>query len=217
MSNAQQPASAPTTLPFVYVAIQRTGSAQLHAGLFCGYPGKGTCHVLHHPWHHAPLQEDAAWQRYSWVENDWDPLVVLNILARCEAVSRSNPSLPYSLVYDATTHFDANGVLVKTGAAQVRPGLTCATFVLAILNGVGVDILDESRWPPSDSDQPWADKILGMLQKIDPSYVKFMRQQMAGWSRFSPEDVAAASGLPQPPLPDRKAVTPHGQRIAQQL
>jgi hypothetical protein len=44
-----------------------------------------------------------------------------------------------------------------------------------------------------------------------------MKKNMAAWARFSPEDVAAASGLPQPPTPDRKTVTPHGQTIARQL
>lgn len=207
-----------TKIPFVYVAIQRTGPTQLHAGMFYFHTDDQRLEVLHHPWHKVPLDRDPNWQAYSWVENDWDQDIARNIRARCRAVFEANTSLNYSLVYDANTHFDENGVLVQTNAAQGRPGLTCSTFVLAILNGVGVDILDEDQWPSQSADQKWATKMLNHhLKPKDPSYAQAMKTNMAKWARFSPEDVAAASGLPQPPVPDRATVTPHGKDIASKV
>jgi len=202
--------------PFVVVAILKTSHGNFHVGLLYRNPSTREPVVLHHPWHRTPLQEDPDTSRYAWVENKLSPLIARLIVARCRAVFEKNKEgLAYAFQYSAETHFNGDGLLVS---GKGNHGLTCATFILAVLNGCGIKILDESNWPHSSSDDPWAQEILAWLERFDPDHTALLGQCTEAWARFCPEDVAAASGLPiRSPPPGRAQVEPHGKAIAGQL
>ena len=77
------------------------------------------------------------------------------LTSKCILISKQNRSLPYSIIHDENTTFDAKGIL-KLGANSF--GLTCSSFVKTVLKSQNIDIIDDSDWPDErDDDVEWAE------------------------------------------------------------
>lgn len=78
-------------------------------------------------------------------------------------------------------------------------GLTCATFVLAVLRSAGVELLKREDWPSRADDMVRFAKILKALRSVsaEDAYFDALEAEVTA-VRFRPTEVAGASSK-QPP------------------
>ncbi|MFO0618049.1 MAG: hypothetical protein U0414_35990 [Polyangiaceae bacterium] len=176
----------------VGVQLRKTDVSQLHVALV--YRVDGTAKTLELAWHRdlvsvnveltglfAPLQ--------------LDPANAISLAAYCEAVALENHAnipgkaqIPYWIRYDGET-------FTATGQWLHDTGLTCATFVLAVLSSQGLTVARHETWGTREDDLTWQCKILRMLASKHPREVA-MQRKLIGASRLRPEEVAVAATLP---------------------
>jgi hypothetical protein len=173
--------------------LARTPHGNLHAGLV--YLRSGGVRFLHLAW------EDT-------LANDWSlggvwacPMVERERLEAVAGMCRlvwkgyeKSRKLPYALRFDGTT-FD------RSGRLELRPGargLTCATFILAVLNSVGIALVDEISWPIREAEDQ---RFLDALSRFATAdHMAILRQEVAdGVRRIWPDEVLGACTLS--PLP----------------
>ena len=117
-------------------------------------------------------------------------------LLRVAAVNEGRP-IPYGL--DAVgQEFDRAGAW----AGRSLVGLTCATFIKAVLLGFGRAILDDATWQMRQDDARWQRRILQGLRNEGASeeFLTAQAQNVGRASRFRPEEVAAATASEDAPL-----------------
>jgi hypothetical protein len=105
-------------------------------------------------------------------------------------VGERKPSIPYGLNSEGIS-FDPN-----TGELLPHPdgrGLTCATFLLALMKTFGHTPIDESSWPISrPGDAEWRQWVVEELQKCSPQHADAVRRDQP-CARFRPAEVVGAS------------------------
>lgn len=70
-------------------------------------------------------------------------------------------------------------------------GLTCATFVLAVFDSVGVAFIEYDSWPIRPGDHRWQEFIAKYL-KLPRDHVDRMKQEKIEVPRYKPCEVAGA-------------------------
>ena len=172
------------------------------------YRGDDRAYYLAHlAWHYRFRHE--LWDcRYYWVELPGVSEEVQETLADWIVLVASKAAdipIPYSIVFSPDRSFDAAGEYIDSNDGR---GLTCATFVLALLSDFGMPIADLTTWPKGRiEDQTWAVKILSYLHcEISSKYPNLLPKFAQQWNermqlrRYRPEEVAACaysySGLP---------------------
>jgi hypothetical protein len=114
---------------------------------------------------------------------------------------RGGQRIPYGLAYDGGK-FRADG---RMELASGELGLTCATFVLAVLAGAGLTLLDLATWDQRDDkrradDDAWHASIVAFLKKtktdddITDEHIAGVESEK-NCARYRPEEVAGACGL----------------------
>jgi hypothetical protein len=80
-------------------------------------------------------------------------------------------------------------------------GLTCATFVMALLRTYGIELLRQEEWPERPEDRPFHEFIVHELETsgADPEHVEAVRKEI-GCARYRPEEVTAAALLGDLPV-----------------
>jgi len=187
--------TAPVCLLGIAVAVTDPNAEQLHVGVV-HRGASSAAQVLHLAWH-ADLQADPLSGtdiEFYWVEFDLDPDRVETMAAFCRRVSRRRPSVPYGIWYEG-------GALQDDGAAELKGkeiGLTCATYVLALLEWGGIRLLSIENWPSRPEDASWHRGIVRALRKhqrrnpdsISDEHIARVEQD-GGCARFRPEEVTA--------------------------
>ena len=105
------------------------------------------------------------------------------VLAGLLAVlAKSPPVVPYG--FDATgCCFDTQGQFLPP---PVGKGLTCATFIVALLRVYGYELVAEATWPVRAEDDAWRQDILTILQDyatpehVKPDEVRRLRKEGLG-------------------------------------
>lgn len=187
--------------PIVTVCVKRVPDVsenQRHVGI--GYRTDDAHRLQHLAWHlkltDVPLCHDPS---YIGIGVNVPEMRQEEVSLLCERVFATNGrSIPYS--FDAPNGcFDPN-----TGAALFGPtklGLTCATFVLAVLEAAGIALIDYANWPANrEGDDEWRAFVIGALaqEAANVEHVKAVRSATPG-TRYRPEDVAAAAACFPPP------------------
>src|SRR5436190_4218020 len=70
----------------------------------------------------------------------------------CDYVSDAKEQIPYGFKYSSATRFTRDGRLTL---ADGHKGLTCSTFVLALLASYEIILLDFATWPERSEDEKW--------------------------------------------------------------
>lgn len=132
------------------------------------------------------------------------------IAGYCEKVAAStrNNKIPYNLKYDEEVSFDD-----ATGDISLGPtstGLSCATFVLAVLRSSGNKLIDAVRWPQAIGDDK-AGQIRFVNMMLDSKNPGAQRQGRIinaeiGTPRIRPDHVAGACLEPHSTWPIRYAI-----------
>lgn len=178
---------------FVAVSFERTGPNQNHAGL-CIRQGAEPELLVELRWHHqlaaGPLRSPARLAVLG-----IDPLRLPAVVGYIRSVAL-NPGdrIPYGVALPDDC-FDAT-----SGAWLLGPtgrGLTCATFVIAVLKAAGFTLLDVLSWQARPEDEAWRQLIIAALRGNPSNRQQADHIEREGaCSRFRPEEVAGAGLVP---------------------
>lgn len=182
-------------IPFAGILglVLRHNPPFIHVGFV--YRTKDDSIVLSHlGWHHAFYGAGELEDQYLWLDSLLDPEICEMIAEYLELVASEfeNETIPYGIVYPV----DPFGEGTVYRARNDGEGLTCATYVVAIMERMRQPVLDASTWPTGRADDiKWAELILSMLEKrkdIKPEHVEIQRKVLPFVTRLRPEEVAAA-------------------------
>jgi hypothetical protein len=176
-----------------------------HIGILYLENDNGDQAVLHLAFHCVlrldRLKQETLWKTAVWAAPPVDAETAEAVAALCRLVYRTNAKdgLPYAFNY-IEAEFD-----IGTGHMTLGPntvGLTCATFVLALLNSYKIRLLRQSEWKPRKDDVYWQRSIVKWLKKspkATPDHVKAVAAEV-GCARFRPPEIVAAAGSTNIPV-----------------
>lgn len=135
-SQSQSPLSE---VEFAAIAIKQVHRSQNHIGLLYRSGDSDSVKLLHLAWHY-DLRNNLPGRDHFWVAPHIPRLRLQVLAARCRQVFRKNRNrIPYG--FSPPNHC----IDKKTGEFLLSPtrhGLTCATFVLAVLESIGIRLLN---------------------------------------------------------------------------
>ena len=177
------------------LGIGEPRAGQRHIGILYRARAGNPPRFLHLAWHLNLRDNDNLPTKYRCaLLRDVPTLLHPTIVAQCKRSAEVDTlqGLPYGFGYKPTTvHRKSDGgALVIEGAS----GLTCATFVLAILQVANVQLVDLSTWMDREGDDSWKEAIIAQLAAAGAS-----EEHMAAVRdnkhevRVRPEDVAGAA------------------------
>ena len=184
------------------------------AGVAMALTGQGSWHagMLHRPQEEAVNMLDLAndhWLRnsppsnkYAWVQLELPAVRLLSVAAMCRRITKlyTSPArgLPYAFRYQKTV-FNVDGKILF---GKSEHGLTCATFILAVLKSAGVDLLKLGEWPQRDDDMDRHRELLAMLQgdsNVSKAHIAEVAAEV-NCVRYRPEEVVGAASSAQLPV-----------------
>lgn len=197
--------------------IWRMPPGNLHVGLL--YKRNGQVRVLHLAWDN-DLQDEWTWERL-WAVPEAEPEKLFLVGAWCQRIlnrfraqkrAKHESPLPYGFRFDQS-RFTETGL--RLGSKAI--GLTCSTFVLAILNAVGVQLVDENSWPIRTTEDIAFLENLTVLQRPDMAKLKasLMSEVLEGCPRIRPEELVAACATAPPVM--FVACEPESKRVLEKL
>lgn len=193
------------------VVICRTESGNLHSGLLHRL-ANGRDAVLHLGWQDR-LYYEWRWLRL-WAVPDVEPELLTSIAGMCRMIwaeYESKRQFPYALRFSQSSFSPSGQLRLGPGAK----GLTCATFVLAVFNAVGVRLVDEQDWPiRKDDDRQFLEFVRPLFASREHLAI-LEREVEEGCKRIRPDELigACACALPAKFNPSREA----GDRAVQKL
>lgn len=175
----------------VALAVMSVGSDQRHIGILHRSESSPDLLMLHLAWHY-DLRNEPLDRHCLWIDPPIPPVRAVQLAAFCRKLARRNrDKIPYALSAPSDC-FDAS-----TG--DYRPqegthGLTCATFVMAVFQAVGLRLVKADTWQTRDEDREWQAKVIRTLLagRVDQRHIDVVRGEL-GALRFRPEEVAGAA------------------------
>lgn len=198
------PTIAPTELTAAVqavVAIKRVDGGRLHIGLAYRPDQGAPLRLVHLGWHH-DLRDHELDSAYRCAQlAGLPPLVGPTLVMKCKLTAKelAKNRVAYGFGWrPGSVTQDENGVLT---VAEAVSGLTCATFVLALLDLVNYTLVDLASWEDRDGDEAWTAWVLDMLKQTGASeaHIEKVRTAAAGELRVRPDDVAGAASVSKPP------------------
>ncbi len=184
---------------FVAIAINKHGS---HIGLLFRLSLSDRIRILHLGWDHDLRDEEIAdWtrQHYHWVALSIVEDRAKQVAQFCDLVAYANPDgIPYAFG-DPMGSYNSDGKFIE---ANQRVGLTCASFVLSVLEQSGINLLDRRNWQKHFDDQNFFRYIIKALRGEIPGFraakrpdhhIAVSNQVAAGAVRYKPTEVAGAA------------------------
>lgn len=199
-----------SAIEHVGIGIRNVEPNQQHVGIL--YRDRETKQVMFlHLALHRDLRLQLPDERYLWIDPDIDAYRLRQVAAICRQLWDQNGSdIPFG--FGAPNDcFDE-----QTFEFLIRPtllGLTCATFVCAVFQRAGLQLLAYESWPPRSDDVEWQQHVIGILERAgaDPEHIAALRGQV-GAVRIRPEEVAAAAALAPHPVAFNEA-----SKVAEQI
>ena len=173
------------------VAIMAEGR---HAGLLFRVDG-GPVMLLHLAGHYRLRSEVVDPNGLFWAEiAELEPENLSSLTAYINAVATNLPKTPYGLS-DVGIEFDkSTGDLIVTTQSS---GLTCATFILAVLRAQQMEPLDRHGWPKGrPEDIEFQKSVVTALRGSIYSARADEIENDVGHARFRPSEVVGASAVP---------------------
>jgi hypothetical protein len=185
------------------IVITESEPNQQHVGIAFIENDELTYSLAHLPFHHRPLKGRLT-DYYYWVELRLSRARRLQIAARCREILASHPGgLPFAFT-PPNDCFDK-----ETGQSLLGPsgsGLTCATFVLAVFDSIGLPLVKWDTWPYRAKDILWQKRVVKALKErkaagdsISHEHITAVEEQRDA-VRCRPEEVAGSSTAPSFPL-----------------
>lgn len=174
---------------FVGIAIARTQSGH-HVGFV--YRNSEQLRLVHLAWHH--ILKDEAFNGhdcYLSASAEFEAAEAIALAGILANVERSVGEVPYGIDWEtADDCFSAKGELIPL---PVGKGLTCTTFLDAVLRSNGYKVVDRDTWEPQAGDKEWGEGIIESLRshEVDDAHVSAVRNDI-GKIRLRPEQFAGA-------------------------
>ncbi len=148
----------------------------------------GNINMCHLGWHYV-FQNRKVNSSYYWMDCSCfdDPDESMFVRSRLAAVNE-NTRIAYGFATDPHC-FDSD---FNLPLKPVGWGLTCASFVLAVFEVLGFQLLDYNTWVIRDDDEAWQKEIIFKIVHLDETQAQAM-QLYIGSFRFRPEEVAAGA------------------------
>lgn len=182
------------TIKYIGIAIKKTEHGH-HVGILYR---DNEIRLLHLAWH-LRLENDPPTRDYLWISPPIHELRAKQLAANCRLVWRRNAQngVPYAFS-------DPRGFIWPSGELKLGPtkfGLTCATFVLAILEMTGLRLINYDTWESRGDDENFQKWVISMLEKskVDEAAISAARSEI-GLVRYRPCEVAGAAMVAPPPL-----------------
>lgn len=157
---------------------------------------------------HNELRTDTEWDEdLHWAHlADLEPEDIDSLSAYLELVAKLNPETPYGLS-DHGVSFDRDtGTLVRDREAA---GLTCATFILAVLKAQQFEPVLKDGWPVGrEDDRKFQKVIVDYFRKNDDYERANAVEADVGCARFTPKEVTGCCVEPS---------WPHSWKVAEKL
>lgn len=184
------------------VAIIENGPTSSHLGAF--YRGEDGLRLLHLAFH-MDVRDEPAPSGFFWHSlTDLDMFVAeqiaatFNVAATLYANKPANERSP--LQYSFANDPEFVGPDLTVGSTLPGTGYTCSTFVLRILENIGIMLIDRTTWKARAEDADWQSWIIEcLIRKYGDAvadHVKAMRKEIGAF-RIRPADVVAAASLPR--------------------
>jgi hypothetical protein len=168
--------------------IKQVAPDQLHVG-FLYKLQDSVPRIVHLAWHNMFMHEEPS-NDYCWIQSGLNE-VVRNVIAPAIAEVAEDQQLPYSPNYESL-YFE-QGTLRYNRLAPGE-GLTCATFLMAVLERLGFPLFDAQEWTPRPEDAAWTERIIQRLEaspRVCNEHTEAIRARPRG-ARFRPEEVAGS-------------------------
>lgn len=197
--------SSPAYAAAVMCRIAEGGN--LHAGLL--YKLGKEVRVLHLGWEN-DLKNTWRWPRL-WAAPDLKSQRSFALSALCTRIWKKfekDKTMPYGLGFYQSTFTDTG--LRLNGKAV---GLSCATFILAVFNKLGLALVEEETWPVrQENDNEWYDRLSDENKAQVPDLKAEIDSRVR---RIRPEEVLGACSCDAPAqFTDCEA---HGKRYVEML
>ena len=167
----------------------------LHSGLLYRVDDGGP-RISHLAWHF-DLRDEPANDPYLWADVGLDEDNSRMVAAWLYARHNSPSDIPYG-IDSAGACFD------KTTQEFIPPplgkGLTCSTYIVAVLKHLGFSLLLESSWPADrQEDHSWQQAVIDKMKEGQASaeYVASAEKDV-GAKRYRPAEVVGAATLSSP-------------------
>lgn len=193
MSNIKVVAGAPAARAAVGMVTSPVGV--IHAGIL--FRGSDETYRVLHLAFHCQLECESSFEGWAHVVSNLDEFEIDNIAAHCVTLQDVRPVIPYSFKFETST-FAADGRFVP---GPGESGLTCSTFVLAVIEwATKVPLVEVASWQPRPDDTVIQQKLLTHLKKVaTPEHVAAVSAEV-GCVRVRTEEAAAASAMDGRPI-----------------
>lgn len=198
----------------VAICVTDVGRQLVHAGVLHWESNEAPqlLHLAFHAWVANDVLPDPRFKLF-WSELPLGDDAAAAVAGFCRRVARRPPQIKYGIVYEGG-RLAADGEAILAGRAV---GLTCATFVLALLGTFNHHLLALESWPSRPEDDSWHQHIISMLMDwqqrrpglVTDEHIDAVRRER-GCRRYRPEEVAAAAKASWPA--DFRAVDALGQQ-----
>ena len=201
MNRLNSPAHVPfSRMEFAALAVRLDGA---HIGIIYRVFESAPLKMLHLGWDH-DLRDDPLDsghdKNYLWVKFAIHPARAKQIAQKCVDVYMSNPGgIPYAFG-NPSGAYDANHKFVTSNQTV---GLTCASFVVSILEEIGIRLIDRREWGRHSDDKlffEWMVKALrGDFHPTPPAakrvdhHVAVSKQIADGAVRYRPTEIVGAA------------------------
>lgn len=191
----------------VAVALSHSPLGGGHLGL-AFYDKDKVPHLLHLAWH-TDLRLDKIPDdiRSCWIATilDLPPAASRAVVAFVRSIAKRRPLIKYGInVIAAKDSFAKQSYKPPKGS----DGLTCASFVYALLRGARINLVKIETWEESEKNREWGRTVCDSLEKTDPDHAALVRKNINGL-RLRPYELAGAAGLKPKELPlDFKSAQP---------
>ena len=203
----------------VTIAVSNSDFGGGHIGI--GFHSvKSGAQVLHLAWHRQmrveaiPQELKTCW---SYDVLSIPPLASKQVVSYVRVVASRLPAINYG-----TNFVASKGSFSQTGS--YRPpkgsvGLTCASFVLEVLRGASLTLINERSWPTEPVNGDWAELVCAALKRsaADDGHIEAVRTSANGL-RLRPFELAGAASLTPAAWPAHfDAVQEPAKDVANQL
>ena len=163
---------------------------------------EGAARLIHFAWHR-DLRDDEPDNTYLWADIGLDTANARYLAAFAANLKRNQVNIFYGLDQAGSCFDSETGDFIPPPLGK---GLTCATFILAVMRSVGFAALLEESWSPREDDAAFGQQIVEDLiatqPPIDPAHISVLASD-AGAKRFRPEEVVGGSIQPAEVCPFR--------------
>lgn len=172
--------------------IVRDQAFGLHTGLLYKIDGEGP-RIAHLGWHEVQIDNEPD-ENYLWADVNLDETNCIVIASWLDDRRLRPDKIPYGFRIDGSPYDPVTGEFIPPPLGR---GLTCATFIVAVLEHLGFQLLEQHTWPSTRADDvAWQEGILAALAKtgVSQAHVDALSNDV-GSTRFRPEEVCGATVL----------------------